>query len=122
MGWWRGRRSRSRTPPPASLGRFDADAVSSSDDTSEEGDPDTDTSQSEETHDGSNLEIPQQRNAQLTLSHLASLRAASSSTTEADQHKHYAENGVKKSRIKAVLSSKAQSGCQCENKCLRWWV
>lgn len=114
MGWWRCR-SRSRTPQPASLGRFDADALSSSDDTSEGGD--SDTSQSEETHEEGNLEIPQ-RNAQLTLSHLASLRAASSSTTEADQHKHYAENGVKKSRIKAVLSSKAQSGCQCDKKCL----
>lgn len=77
--------------------------------------------QSEETHEEGNLEIPQ-RNAQLTLSHLASLRAASSSTTEADQHKHYAENGVKKSRIKAVLSSKAQSGCQCDKKCLVWWL
>lgn len=109
MGCWRWSRSRSRTPPPAAgLGRFDADNLSSADSESDE-------SSSESGSASSDNAVPHV--AQLSLSHLAALKA-SSSANEEQKEKVFAENGVKTSRIQKVLSGKKHSGCQCDKQCL----
>ena len=53
--------------------------------------------------------------ANLSLPHLASLRAATSSTDKDDQG-HFTENGVDESRIRKVLANKNHSCCSCSNR------
>ena len=111
MGCWRCSRSRSRTPPAAaSLGRFDANNVTTSD-SAESSSSESDSASVSQGNRGA------PRVAQLTLSHLASLRA-SASKPEADQQRCFSENGIKKSRIKMVLSGRKASGCQCDKQLL----
>ena len=55
------------------------------------------------------------RTADLTFSHLASLRAAQDED-EADGST-YAKNGKDSQKIRKVLKNKRNSGCQCSRRC-----
>lgn len=54
-------------------------------------------------------------NADLTLANLSALKA-SSLDTESKQEGKYATNGKDPKRIKAVLKSRAASGCKCKQE------
>lgn len=109
MGRWRcssSSRSRSREQPAQGLRRYEP---SESDESSHE-----DGSSGEPV--SSEAEGRSVGHADMSTPHLASLKAAASGP-ELEQHKVYAKNGMKASRIRSVLSGKKASGCQCERQC-----
>lgn len=110
MGCWRcssSSRSRSREPPAQGLRRYEpSESDESSCEDGSGGEPDS--SDDEDRSFG---------HADMSMPHLAALKA-SASGPELEQHKVYAKNGMKASRIRSVLSGRKASGCDCEKQCL----
>ena len=114
MGCWRcssSSRSRSRAPLPAQgLRRYepseDDESPHQDESSCETGSGEPDSSED----DGRSVGY-----ADMSTPNLASLKAADG--PELEQHKVYANNGTKTSRIRTVLSGKKASGCQCDKQC-----